>query len=517
MGYTLVARKTHHRVLIFGIFLASLALALVGFFPAIKKVLTAYSLAYYTYRPAAIVQPMDTSALPPAVAVPVLMYHGVIKNTDDSNTTIQHFIADMEMLKRNGYQSITVAQLDQFYQGIFTLPPKPIVITFDDGRKDSYYTTDDILKKLGYSATIFVASGPTIDGNSFYLTFDELKKMKATGRWEIEAHGRYSHRKIPIVKNPSAEIDYGRYLTSKVYLAKKGRLETDAEFKKRVENDYINSINDLRTNVGVTSRYFAIPLNDYGQQPISNYDQAVPFNEYLIKKYFNLAFIQANNSDNVLNFSLPPYNFKSDNPYRVKRIEMKNMSAADLLSILEKEAPVPPRLALSGSAIQPEDYDPNALAGIATTTAQGFSIQARTENYNGQVLFGKPYWQNYAVTAQLQRVAGRSAVLIFDYKDSKNYMSFGLTDNGYFLTSTVNDVRKNIRTDGVNKNAKSTFAQPFEFKAEVKNGTVNCYFNGKIVYANVPIPLSSGEAGVKVWDNTLKAQALVKTLRITPL
>ena len=100
---------------------------------------------------------------------------------------------------------------------------------------------DGILEKLGFKATIFIATVKANEKEPFYLTWDELVKIKATGRWEIEAHGRRAHDKIQI-----AEKDIlGRYYTSRIYTLEK-ELESVEEYKKRVEEDYVNGIPDIK-------------------------------------------------------------------------------------------------------------------------------------------------------------------------------------------------------------------------------------------------------------------------------
>jgi len=95
------------------------------------------------------------------------------------------FEDQMAYLQDKGYQSIS---LDQFYQAEYfgeTLPAKPIMITFDDGYADNYTTAFPILKKYGFTATIFMVSS-YIDGEGF-MTWPQLKELAANG-WQIEGH-----------------------------------------------------------------------------------------------------------------------------------------------------------------------------------------------------------------------------------------------------------------------------------------------------------------------------------------
>ena len=515
MGNTLAEAGMGMRVTLFATLVLSISIATAAFFTPLKNLFSSYSIQYYTYVPAkTVLSAVDTSGMPPAIAVPILMYHGVNDHLDEVNTTIDNFISHMEMLKRNGYATISVAEYDLWRQGKFILPPKPIIITFDDGRKDSYYTTDDVLKKLGFKATIFVATGPAYDANPFYLDWEELRQMKSSGRWEIEAHGRYSHHKIQIAKGATADIQMGRYLTSKLYLPDENRIETDAEFKERVEGDYVSGLNDLRVNVGVNPHYFSIPLNDYGQQPISNYVGAVPFNQELIRKYFKLAFIQANSSDDVSSIHLPVYNYKSDSSYLTKRIEVKNMSTQLLEMVLNDQAPRPPALNLTPESFSSATLIKDFFSGTMRVVPEGLELQAAEIGENGQVVFGEQHWQNYQARASIERTAGRSASLLFYVKDGKNYMSFGLSDNSFYLRATVDGKTIDLappRPAGVSQYGSIAYG------ISVKDGKVTCSINGLPIYSGVTVPVSNGAVGVRVWSDITKGAGIVGSLEVKSL
>ena len=67
-------------------------------------------------------------------------------------------------------------------KGEKNLPEKSFLLTFDDGRKDSYYPVDPILKALDYRAIMFVISGRSLgdekEVSPFYLSSSELKRMQ---------------------------------------------------------------------------------------------------------------------------------------------------------------------------------------------------------------------------------------------------------------------------------------------------------------------------------------------------
>src|SRR5260221_3090993 len=77
--------------------------------------------------------------------VPVLMYHYIRVNPDPNDkvgfnlsVTPWDFSAQLDWLAQHGYHSITLDDLgaNLFYH--IKLPPKPVVLTFDDGYRDFY-------------------------------------------------------------------------------------------------------------------------------------------------------------------------------------------------------------------------------------------------------------------------------------------------------------------------------------------------------------------------------------------
>ena len=69
------------------------------------------------------------------------------------------------------------------------LPPKPIVITFDDGYKSFYNYVFPMLKQLGMKASLAIITGPMKDNGAYYLvSWQEVRAMAASGLVEVVSH-----------------------------------------------------------------------------------------------------------------------------------------------------------------------------------------------------------------------------------------------------------------------------------------------------------------------------------------
>jgi peptidoglycan/xylan/chitin deacetylase (PgdA/CDA1 family) len=108
-------------------------------------------------------------------SVPILMYHLVssrrVRGFEKYTVSPETFAAQMTWLVRTGHTSVTLDDLVDSRCGCRALPPKPVVITFDDGYRDCIKFALPVLRELGLAATIFVVAG-FVDGTSRWLIED---------------------------------------------------------------------------------------------------------------------------------------------------------------------------------------------------------------------------------------------------------------------------------------------------------------------------------------------------------
>jgi len=123
--------------------------------------------------------------------VPILMYHSIgWEKGNDAVISPERFAEHMAFLHDNGYVPISLDELDQYLRGARQLPAKAVVITFDDGYRDTYEIAMPILKRYNFRATLFVPVAEVTKR----LTWDELREMKAAGM-AIASHS-YRHRDL---------------------------------------------------------------------------------------------------------------------------------------------------------------------------------------------------------------------------------------------------------------------------------------------------------------------------------
>lgn len=134
--------------------------------------------------------------LPKLKGIPILMYHKVNPDPRTGGLGLRvppdKFEWQMRYLKRNGYQTVSLTDvMDHFEQGKHLLD-KPIVITFDDGYKDNHDFAYPIMKKYGFTGTVFVVA-KAIGNTNFFDVEKKLQPENKIMNWneirEIAAGG----------------------------------------------------------------------------------------------------------------------------------------------------------------------------------------------------------------------------------------------------------------------------------------------------------------------------------------
>ena len=130
--------------------------------------------------------------------VPILMYHYVSTPPDrndalrkDLSVPPQYFAEQLAYLRDQGYTSISLDDLALALTAGHPLPPRPIILTFDDGHRDHYECAYPILKAFGFTGTFFVLTYFIDQKRPEYLSWDHVKEMNAAGM-HIESHA-YTH------------------------------------------------------------------------------------------------------------------------------------------------------------------------------------------------------------------------------------------------------------------------------------------------------------------------------------
>jgi len=106
--------------------------------------------------------------------VPILCYHRFAEDCKSALCTpARVFDMQMDYLKENGYRVVSMKELLDFLNYRQALPKRSVIISIDDGYRSVYNIAYPILKKYGYSATLFIY----IDYNGFLWGLINLRGM----------------------------------------------------------------------------------------------------------------------------------------------------------------------------------------------------------------------------------------------------------------------------------------------------------------------------------------------------
>ena len=111
----------------------------------------------------------------PGRAVPILAYHSLSRH---STAPFRRFTLDpglfedhLAFLAERGYRTLTVSELVEKRAHGERLPPRPVVLTFDDGFADFHSHALPVLERHGMTATLYVITG-YVGGTSGWMRAD---------------------------------------------------------------------------------------------------------------------------------------------------------------------------------------------------------------------------------------------------------------------------------------------------------------------------------------------------------
>lgn len=194
--------------------------------------------------------------------VPVLCYHHIREAKPGQSETFKsysvspaQFADQMKALHDSGYQTVLPEQLYNYLAFGDPLPPKPVMLTFDDTDEEQYSIGWQEMKKYDFKGVFFIM---TISiGKPRYMTREQIRDLSDNGN-AIESH-TWDHKNVK-------------------------KYEAD-DYEKQLLNPR-KTIEDI---TGKTASYFAYPFGVWNQNAI----------DLLKKADFKLAFILSTKRDSA--------------------------------------------------------------------------------------------------------------------------------------------------------------------------------------------------------------------------
>lgn len=188
------------------------------------------------------------------VLLPILMYHDVKWQQPGKDViTPAELESDLRRLRELGYTAVTMADAEAYvYEGV-PLPPKPVILSFDDGFLSAEtavlpllrkYGTPIVLSPIGRSADDF----SKMPGGSRYAhaTWAQLREMADSGLAELQNHTYDLHR-----------------AGAGVYGCERKPGETCADYERRLSEDALHMQERVYAETGRVPSVFVYPYGRY--------------------------------------------------------------------------------------------------------------------------------------------------------------------------------------------------------------------------------------------------------------
>jgi peptidoglycan/xylan/chitin deacetylase (PgdA/CDA1 family) len=218
-------------------------------------------------RPSPSATPVATPP-PPKITKPVVdqtaqtlifCYHGLVDKVRFPGTQITPaaFEGQMKELKDRGITVIGMQDLLAWKRGEKNIPPRCAVITFDDGLKSQYEVAWPIMKRFGYTFTMFIYTEGVrggLFGGGEAITWEQLGDMRDNGI-DIQAHSA-THQ----------DLREGHPVTIREPDGKKVRKRlTGPEYEQFLQNELVGCKQLLEQRLGIRVNCFAVPYGFYNQ------------------------------------------------------------------------------------------------------------------------------------------------------------------------------------------------------------------------------------------------------------
>src|SRR6267143_23580 len=189
----------------------------------------------------------------------IYCYHRLVDKVRYPGTEITPavFEAQMKELKDRGIIVISLQDLLAWKRGEKNIPPRCAVITFDDGWKSQYEVAWPIMKKFGYTFTMFIytegVAGGSLGGGQA-ITWEMLADMRDNGI-DIEAHSA-THQDLR-ENHTIMVMEPGNKRTKKKL--------SGAEYEKWIQNEVVGCKQLLEQRLGIKINCFAVPFVNYNE------------------------------------------------------------------------------------------------------------------------------------------------------------------------------------------------------------------------------------------------------------
>jgi poly-beta-1,6-N-acetyl-D-glucosamine N-deacetylase len=256
----------------------------------------------------------------------VFAYHDVVDDRSQpeyDTITVGELARVFDWLRREGYRVVSIDDVLAAHRGERPLPPRAVLLSFDDGYASFYTRVLPLLQAFDYPAVFAIVGswieppeGAALAGGpprARFVSWDELREIHRSGRVEIASHSYALHTtvlanvegsqypaavaraygrrgsRITIGRGAYPETaqprfgdvtqllasPYSRFvelagrlvgaIADYAYDSRSGRYETDAEYAARIRDDLGRNSRLIEARIGVRPRVMVWPYGRYNE------------------------------------------------------------------------------------------------------------------------------------------------------------------------------------------------------------------------------------------------------------
>ena len=247
-----------------------------------------------------------------------ISYFGVDRSGTNSLIGVEQLEHHLEVLKKNGFATITGKDVQEYYSRGKALPKHSLYLNFEDGRRDTAVFAEKILEKFNYHATISTYAENLRNNDEKFLKSAELKDFEKNGFWEMGTNGyrlyyinvfdrwnRYLGNMNPLVYSHLTGVlgrSYNHYLMDYIRDENDFPVESYLALKERISNDYTMLRDIYSADIGYVPETYTLMHANTGR--FGNNSDVSALNEQWIRKLFKMNFNREGDCHNLRNSSV---------------------------------------------------------------------------------------------------------------------------------------------------------------------------------------------------------------------
>lgn len=316
----------------------------------------------------------------------------------------------LETLAKNGFQTVTTADVRDFYAADKPLPEKALYLMFEGGRKDSVLFSQPVLQQTGYHASLYLYGSHLSGWNRFFVHADELRKIAANPFWDVNSMGYHAQ-----AINEGKPGDSAYYLTALLDGPDGKPVETLPEFDARAAEDFRLAYESIDKATGTPPLgYIFMPANTLGERLASELTKPI---EADLKATFPVAFTHVGEA----------YNSRSGDPRALTRLQVDADWSAERL-LLEIESRLPKSRYL--------DFSDSIHQGLWQIAAGEMAADGARLNLTGMVghdpfakLRGSEGFVNFLCQVKVEPTKDCAGLVYLRYRDAGSYARIQVTQD----------------------------------------------------------------------------------------